>query len=310
MKILVTGARGMVGQNIIETFQSHGRHEVLTPGRDIVDFEDRDNVRAYLISHQPDAVIHAAGKVGGIRANMAQPVEFLAVNLRIGMNVIDESKAAGIPYLLNIASSCMYPRDGENPLKEEAILTGALEPTNEGYAIAKIATTRLCEYIRTEHPTLHYKTVIPCNLYGRYDHFDPHRGHMIAAVLQRMYEAHQRNEAELSIWGDGTARREFMYVGDLAEFVVQYIEKLEDLPDVMNIGLGFDYSINEYYRAIRSVIGFHGAFTHDLSKPVGMQQKLVDVRRQKELGWVPRVSLEDGLRQTFSYFLETLGAIK
>lgn len=305
MKILITGARGMVGRNIIDGLSASGRHSLLQPSRDDLDLEDREAVARYLADHTPDAVIHAAGKVGGIRANVAHPVEFLSANLRIGTNVIDGAKDAGVRRLLNIASSCMYPRNAPNPLRETRILTGELEPTNEGYAIAKIASTRLCEYISREYPDYVYITLIPCNLYGYYDHFDVEKGHMIAAVMQRMHVAKLNGDETMTIWGDGTARREFMFVGDLAGFVVDYVEHMTDLPVLMNVGLGHDYSINEYYEAIRAVVGYEGAFEHDLDKPVGMQQKLVDITRQTSLGWAPSTSLYEGLRRTYEYYLES-----
>lgn len=293
----------MVGRNIAEALLPRDHVEVIGPTRAELDLEARGAVREYLAAAKPDVVIHAAGKVGGIRANMAEPTDFLAVNLRIGTNVIDEARQVGVGRLINIASSCMYPRQASNPLREDSILTGELEPTNEGYALAKIASTRLCEYISREHEGLHYKTLIPCNLYGRYDHFDSEKGHMIAAVMRRMHAAAASGAKTMTIWGDGTARREFMYVGDLADFVAQHIERIDELTDVMNVGLGQDYSVREYYDAIRRVTGYEGEFEHDLSKPVGMKQKLVDVSRQRALGWMPSTSLEDGLRKTYDYFL-------
>ena len=296
----------MVGRNIHEALTRANTYQVLRPDRTELDLEDRRAVELYITETCPDAIVHAAGLVGGIRANIARPVEFLAVNLRIGTNVIDGAKDAGVPILLNIASSCMYPREEKNPLGEESILSGMLEPTNEGYAIAKIAATRHCQYILQQHNDLNYKTIVPCNLYGKYDHFDPENGHMIASVIQRMHKAKEDNDPKMMIWGDGTARREFMFAGDLAGFVARYLEKADELPDVMNVGLGQDFTIREYYEAISHVIGYVGEFQNDLTKPVGMKQKLVSVARQNCLGWAPGTTLEEGLRIVYDYYLATV----
>ena len=198
----------------------------------------------------------------------------------------------------------MYPRDAQNPLAEDLILKGELEPTNEGYAIAKVTSTRLCEYIRKEDESFCYKTVIPCNLYGKYDKFDPKHSHMIPAVIRKLYEAKLAGLKEIDIWGDGEARREFMYAEDLADFIFYAIPKLDEMPQNINVGLGHDYTINEYYQAVAEVVGFKGEFTHDLSKPVGMKQKLIDATKLSAFGWQHKTSLVDGLTQTFSHFKE------
>lgn len=240
MKILVTGAAGMVGRNIVEAIEKKGKHQILKPMREELDLEDHIAVLRYFTEKKPEAIIHTAGKVGGIQANMVEKEIFLSANLRIGLNVIESAKSVGVPRLLNLASSCMYPKHADNPLHEEKILTGELESTNEGYAIAKIASTKLCQYISEKEQHLQYKTLIPCNLYGTYDHFDPTRGHMIASVITRMHKAKDQGDNKIIIWGDGTARREFMFVGDFADFVAEYITHIDDLPNLMNIGLGFE----------------------------------------------------------------------
>ena len=301
MKILVTGGNGMVGKNILE-HQKAANYQILAPSSTELNLRNFDSVNAYIQQHQPDIVIHAAGLVGGIQANMARPVDFLVYNLDMGRNIIMAAKENGVKYFLNMASSCMYPREAQNPLQEELILKGELEPTNEGYAIAKVVATRLCEYIVKENPELQYKTVIPCNLYGKYDKFSPEHSHMVPAVIKKIYEAKQNNASEIDIWGDGLARREFMYTGDLADFVFYALDHFSDMPQNINVGLGFDYTINEYYQAIADAIGFSGKFVHDLSKPIGMKQKLIDDSKLKQFGWQHQTSLQEGIKKTLDYF--------
>jgi GDP-L-fucose synthase len=197
----------------------------------------------------------------------------------------------------------MYPRDAQNPLSEDLILKGELEPTNEGYAIAKVASTRLCEYINREDESFLYKTVIPCNLYGKYDKFDPEHSHMIPAVIRKIDDAKRQNKESIDIWGDGLARREFMYATDFADFIYYAIDHFETMPQNINVGLGHDYTINEYYQKIANAVGYQGSFTHDLSRPTGMQQKLIDDTKLKEFGWWHKTSLEQGVQKTYDYFV-------
>ena len=301
MKILVTGGNGMVGKNILEHPEA-AQHVLLSPSSSELNLRDYIAVNAFLKKHQPDFIIHSAGLVGGIQANIARPVDFLVYNLDMGRNIIMAAQENGIKRLMNMASSCMYPRETQNPLQEELILKGELEPTNEGYAIAKVVATRLCEYIVKENPELQYKTVIPCNLYGKYDKFSREHSHLVPAVIKKIYEAKQNNATEIDIWGDGLARREFMYAGDLADFVFYAIEKFDQMPQNINVGLGFDYTINEYYQTIANVIGFEAKFVHDLSKPTGMKQKLIDDSKLKQFGWQHQTSLEEGIKKTIEYF--------
>lgn len=301
MKIFLSGGSGMVGKNILEHPMSKD-HEILAPRRAELDLLDEEAVAAFIERSLPDVVVHAAGTVGGIQANMAAPVSFLSDNLRMGMNVILGARRAGIPKLLNIASSCIYPRAAPNPLREETVLTGELEPTNEGYAIAKIACVRLCEYIQRESPELLYKTIIPCNLYGRYDKFDPEKSHMVPAVIRKIHDAVRSGVEAVDIWGTGEVRREFMYAGDLADFVYAAIARFDELPQNLNIGLGHDHSIMEYYQTIAKALRFNGRFVHDLSKPQGMNQKLVDITLLKRFGWTPKTTLESGIAQTYDFY--------
>lgn len=295
----------MVGSNIIELFEKQN-YEIISPDIEELNLLNADAVSNYLSDIKPDLIIHAAGIVGGIQANIARPVKFLVDNIQMGINVIMAARETGIEKLINLGSSCMYPKNGKNPLKEESVLSGVLEPTNEGYAIAKIASARLCEYIAREDPTFDYKTVIPCNLYGRYDKFDENYSHMIPAVIRKIYSAKQAEVSQIDIWGDGSARREFMYAGDLAKFILFAIENYSKVPGVINVGLGRDYTINEYYLEIAKVIGYTGDFVHDLSKPVGMKQKLVDVTKLKSIGWEASTELQKGIRKTFEYYLSRI----
>ena len=301
-KLLITGASGMVGSNIIEHPLAK-TWQVLAPTRADLDLTSFSAVKEWMAHHRLDAVIHAAGRVGGIQANMAHPVDFLIQNVDLGRNVILAASETGVTKLLNLASSCMYPRAAANPLAESLILTGELEPTNEGYALAKIFATRLCQYLRREQPALQYKTLIPCNLYGRYDKFSPEHSHLIPAIIHKVHQAKIHGDRTVEIWGDGQARREFMYAGDMADAALRALDDLSILEDQMNIGLGYDHSINEYYQAVADVVGWRGEFVHDLNRPVGMKQKLVCIDRQNIWGWSAKTGLVDGIRKSYEYYL-------
>jgi GDP-L-fucose synthase len=232
-------------------------------------------------------------------------VGFLAENLRINANVICSALDAGVRRLIYIGSSCMYPRDYRNPLKEEYILAAPLEPTNEGYALAKIAGAKLCEYCNAQYGTA-YKTLIPCNLYGPGDDFSAGSSHLIAAIIDKMHGAKTNGENEVVIWGDGSARREFLYVEDLADYICRCLEFMDDLPDFLNVGYGRDFSVLEYYRTAAEVIGFDGDFAFDTSKPVGMTTKLLDSTRAREFGWNPSTTPQEGIEKTYGYYLSRI----
>ena len=304
-KIFLTGGTGMVGSNIREHSESH-KYTIFTPSSKEVDLTNYEQVNNYIAEVQPDIIIHSAGLVGGIQANIKNPVGFLVKNLQMGLNVILAAQQNNVKKLLNLASSCMYPRDMEIGLTEDMILKGELEPTNEGYALAKVVATRLCEYMNREDEKWQYKSAIPCNLYGKYDKFDPKHSHMVPAVIRKIYEAKENNINEVEIWGDGLSRREFMYAGDLADFVYYALEHFDKMPQNLNVGLGRDYTINEYYQVIAKVIGYEGTFTHDLSKPMGMKKKMIDNTQLTAFGWQPKTSLEEGIKQTLEYFKNTI----
>ncbi len=305
MKVFLTGGRGMVGR-AIQDHSAAAEHQIIAPTSSDLDLTDRDAVRSAVEAEKPDLVVHSAGRVGGIQANMANPAAFLADNIHMGFNVVLAAQAAGVPKLLNLGSSCMYPHDAPNPLHEKSLGKGELEPTNEGYGLAKMAVARLCAFVSQECADLSYKTLIPCNLYGLHDKFDPKVSHLVPAIIRKVHEAKQAGAGTVEIWGDGTARREFMFSGDLANGVWAGVTGFDTLPETMNIGLGYDYSINEYYQEAARVIGWEGAFTHDLTKPTGMKQKLLDVSAQTEFGWSPATSLQDGIARTYAHFLDLL----
>jgi GDP-L-fucose synthase len=300
-KLLVTGSTGMVGTNLLKSTMAT-EWDILAPTRAILDLTNWGSVEIFFKEHKPDLVIHAAGKVGGIVANINSPVDFLDVNTIISRNVIMAARNVKVKYLINLGSTCIYPRFGKNPLNEDSILSGELEPTNEGYAISKILALKLCQFIRKENPYFQYKTLVPCNLYGPHDKFEPHISHMIPAIIRKINLAKVESRNSVEIWGDGNARREFMYVGDLIDAIFKCANNMECVPDIMNIGLGYDHSVKEYYTMVAKVLEWGGGFEHDMSKPVGMAQKLADVSRQKEWGWAPVTSLHDGVKSTLDFY--------
>lgn len=290
----------MVGRNILDEIDFE-KHEIFAPSSRILDLTNKNMVVDALDKFKPDFIIHAAGLVGGIQANIDNPVQFLERNALMGLNLVSSAYKQKVPNLINLASTCMYPKHGNNPLKETSILTGPLEPTNEGYALAKILVTRMCEYIVSENQDLNYKTLIPCNLYGKYDKFDERSAHLIPSVISKIHNAKVQGIKKIDIWGDGSARREFMYAGDLAKFINFAINNIEKLPQNMNVGYGRDYTVREYYDAIAEVVGWNGEFVYDTTKPVGMMQKLCDVSIQKKLGWTPETNLISGIKYTYFY---------
>lgn len=303
MKVLVTGGSGMVGRNIVE-YLIDKDIEVLYPTSKEINLLDKEALKIFIQKSKPEMIIHCAGLVGGIQANINNPASFLYENTQMGLNIIMSAYESGVKKLINMSSSCVYPRNIKNPLSEEFILKGELEPTNEGYSLAKIISTRFCEYLNQENNDYDYKTIIPCNLYGRYDTFDLNKSHMIPGVIKKISDAKKNNENNVIIWGDGSVRREFMYVEDLADFVWYAIKNFEQMPQNLNVGLGFDYSINEYYEIIADVIGYKGTFTHDFSKPVGIKQKLMDNSKLKDFGWIHKTTLQEGILKTHKFFLK------
>lgn len=304
-RILLTGGSGLVGRNLLGSAGAD-EYEISAPSSKDVNLLDYGVTLDHMRQFKPDMVIHTAGLVGGIQANLENPFSFLVENLDLGRNVVMAAREAGIPRLMNLGSSCMYPRDVDTPLSEDMILTGELEPTNEGYALAKITVARMCRYLSTQDDRFDYKTLIPCNLFGPFDNFDPLRSHLVPAIIAKVHQAKTENLPSVEIWGDGSARREFMFVGELVDFIWHAMSQFETLPDLINVGKGQDYSILEYYETVAKVLGWQGEFTFDLERPVGMMRKLISTEQLSNTGWRTTASLEDGIRETYRYFQENV----
>tara|TARA_Y100001968_G_scaffold312739_1_gene336236 strand:- start:397 stop:1323 length:927 start_codon:yes stop_codon:yes gene_type:complete len=305
MKVWITGASGMVGQNLIEHSQAN-QYQLLIPTRNELDLLNKESIINWIDKYKPDAVIHAAGKVGGIQANIANPTDFLSTNIEIGVNVITSCMKLNIKKLINLGSSCMYPKQGKNPLKEESLLTSSLEPTNEGYALSKIVSQRLCQYHCRNNINSFFKTLIPCNIYGKYDSFKEQDSHLLPSIIRKVHKAKLENRNQIEIWGTGNARREFMYAEDLADAIWFCLKNISTLPDSTNIGLGQDFSILEYYKTVCEILNYQGNFIHNLNKPEGMKQKLVAIDIIKKLGWKHKTDLKKGIKITYDYFISTI----
>ncbi len=300
MKILVTGASGMVGKNIVEHSGFSG-HEILSPSSSELDLLVPGSVQEYIKSKEPDLVVHCAGKVGGIQANIDSPVEYLVENIDMGRNLVMAAQQAGVPRLLNMGSSCMYANNHDEPIPESSLLSGPLEPTNEGYALAKIVIARLCEYISRD-TAFQYKTAIPCNVYGKYDNFDPGSSHFLAAIILKLEHAVKNKLDCVEIWGSGQARRELIFAEDLADFVFFATRQFDNMPTLLNVGTGYDFSINEYYEMAAEILAYEGEFTHDLTRSEGMKRKLTDISKLNELGWKASTGIRKGITQTIQYY--------
>ena len=308
MKVYVAGHRGMVGGAILRRLQAQGV-ETLTRSHSQLDLTDQAAVRDFLQAERPDAVVLAAAKVGGIHANNTYPAEFIYENLMIQANVIHQSFAAGVRRLLFLGSSCIYPRAVAQPMAEDALLTGVLEPTNEPYAIAKIAGIKLCESYNRQHGT-DYRSVMPTNLYGPGDNFHPENSHVMPAMMRRFHEAARDGLDEVTVWGTGSPRREFLHVDDMAEaslFVMNldreaYEAKTQPMLSHINVGTGQDVSIRELAELLADVTGFEGRLSFDTSKPDGTPRKLMDVSRLSSMGWTASTDLRSGVEQTYEWF--------
>ncbi len=294
MKILITGAGGFLGRNIVADPRS-ANHQILAPSRAELDLSDGAACLAYIDHHQPQLIVNAAGRVGGIQASAAFDARFLAENLALNVSLLTAAARVDVPGLINVGSSCMYPRDIDELMTEDQLLSGFLEPTCEGYALAKVTACKLATGLGREGSGRTWRTLIPCNLYGVFDHYDPAKSHLVAAALAKIDHALKTGAPTVEIWGDGTARREFLFAGDVADFIWRFHDRLTELPEVMNVGVGEDLTISGYYRAIADALGYRGGFTYDLTRPVGVRRKLLDVSRQTRLGWSPPTSLNVGL---------------
>lgn len=316
VRYYVAGHRGMVGSAILRLLQRRG-DTTITMDRRSLDLTDQHATRHFMQREQPDVVILAAAKVGGILANASCPADFIHENLAIELNVIQEAFRAGVRRLLFLGSSCIYPRNAPQPIAEGALLSGALEPTNEPYAIAKIAGIKLCESYNRQHGT-DYRSVMPTNIYGPGDNFHPRNSHVLPALLRRFHEAAQAGDREVVVWGSGKPRREFLHVDDLAEAclvvldipLAEFEKAVEPMSSHVNIGMGVDLSIAELAEMIARATGFRGEIRFDPSKPDGTPRKLLDVSRLSALGWKARRSLPDGIADTYRWFCANRSEIR
>jgi GDP-L-fucose synthase len=297
-KILVTGHRGMVGSALVRRLQAGGYTNLLTRTHAELDLIDQRAVHAFMAEQRPDYIFIAAAKVGGIQANNQYRAEFLYQNLMIEANLIHGAHLAGVQHLMFLASSCIYPRDAAQPIHEEALLTGPLEPTNEPYAIAKIAGIKLAESYNLQYGR-QYISVMPTNLYGPNDNYDLATSHVLPALIRKAHEAKQRGDAELAVWGSGTPRREFLYVDDLADACVHLMQQGYDGP-LVNIGCGQDVTIRELAETVMDVVGCKARITFDASKPDGPARKLLDVSRLAAAGWRARTPLREGIARAYA----------
>ncbi|MGR3462538.1 MAG: GDP-L-fucose synthase [Roseovarius sp.] len=317
MRIYVAGHRGMVGGAILRRLEARRAAgegiELVTATHAELDLTDQAQVAAFMADQHPDVVILAAAKVGGIHANNTYPADFIYENLMIECNVIHQAYAAGVRRLLLLGSSCIYPREAPQPMREDALLTGPLEPTNEPYAIAKIAGIKLCESYNRQHGT-DYRSVMPTNLYGPGDNFHPENSHVLPALIRRFHEAAEAGREEVTIWGTGRPRREFLHVDDMAEaslFVLdldrdRYDANTQPMLSHINVGTGEDIAILDLAKMVARVTGFDGRITTDPTKPDGTMRKLMDVSRLADMGWRAGIGLEQGVADTYRWFLENL----
>jgi GDP-L-fucose synthase len=304
MKIFIAGHRGMVGSALVREARKRGGYEILTASRDELDLLDQASVAEWLEDHEPDQVIIAAAKVGGIHANSTYPAEFIFENLAIASNLIEGSRQAGVGRVLFLGSSCIYPKMAPQPMPEDCLLTSPLELTNEAYAIAKIAGLKMCQHYRAQYGLL-YHSAMPTNLYGPGDNYHPENSHVIPAMIRRFHEAKERGHSDVTIWGSGTPRREFLHVDDLAEACFHLLDH-ESPPDWVNLGVGEDITILDLARTIAKTVGFEGEIKTDPSKPDGTPRKLLDVSLLNETGWIAKIAFEDGLKGAYQDFLATL----
>ena len=304
-KVFVAGHRGMVGSAICRRLDG-GPCDVLTASRDELNLTDTKATEHFFETHRPHVVIFAAARVGGIVANKTYPVEFLSDNVLMAVNAINAAFRTGVKRFLFLGSTCIYPRDCPQPIAEEALLSGPLEPTNEAYALAKIAGLKLCQYYRNQHGVM-FHSAMPTNLYGPGDNYHPEHSHVMPAMIQRFHEAKEADAPSVTIWGSGTPRREFLYVDDLADALV-HLTTIESPPDWVNVGSGVDQTILELATMVAETIGFQGKIETDPSRPDGTPIKCTDVRKLHGLGWQHRTDLAEGLQRTYQSFLTETGA--
>jgi GDP-L-fucose synthase len=303
MKIYVAGHRGLVGSAIVRAIESRGEHTWIGRTRAELDLLDRDSVFSFLASEKPDAVVIAAAKVGGIHANSSFPVQFLSENIQIETNLMDGSHSAGIEKLLFLGSSCVYPKFAKQPIKEEYLLSGELETSNEAYAIAKIAGLKLVQAYRKQYGR-NWISAMPTNMYGPGDNFDLENSHVLPALIRKFHEAKKRGDTEVTLWGSGSPKREFLHADDLGSACLFLLENYNSASPI-NVGVGRDIPINELANLIQEIVGYSGKIVWDSSKPDGTPQKLLDVSRINQLGWESSIDLKNGLEETYKWYVES-----
>ena len=311
--ILVTGGRGMVGRSLLERLRRSGFETILAPSSKRVDLRDQSATHKFFAQSSIDYVFHLAGHIGGIGASVSYPVEFLYENIMIATHVIHAARIARVSKLIFLGSSCVYPRNCRQPMREDDVLTGAFEPTNEGYAIAKIAAMKLCEYSNQQYGT-NFLNLMPCNLYGYGDHFEPAKSHVVSSLIYKFHKAKEEKAPSVEVWGTGTTRRELLFVEDIVDAMMHFMQSVEakDVSPFVNIGLGADISVRDLAYTIKNIVGYSGEIVFNATKPDGMPRKLMDVSRAARLGWTAKVGIEEGLRRTYAWYLEnvaeTMGA--
>ncbi|AQX83616.1 GDP-L-fucose synthase [Elizabethkingia bruuniana] len=307
-KIFIAGHKGMVGSAIYQRLFQYGYKNLIVKSSAELDLRNREDVKSFFIKEQPEIVIDAAAKVGGIMANSTYPYQFLMDNIQIQNNLIDGAHRFNVEKFIFLGSSCIYPKFAEQPLKEESLLTGALEPTNEWYAIAKITGVKACQAIRSQYGK-DFVSLMPTNLYGTHDNFDLTSSHVLPAMIRKFHDAKENSHAPVTLWGTGTPLREFLFVDDMAEAV--YFALNNKLPEYLyNVGVGEDLTIKDLALLIQSIVGHHGDIIWDESKPDGTPRKLMDVSKLNKLGWSYKVDLKEGIRRTYRWFLENQNSYK
>jgi len=315
-KIYIAGHKGLVGSAIVRQLESRGFTNLLMRTHKELDLTNQVEVKNFFQQEKPDYVILAAAKVGGIHANNTYPADFIYQNIMIEANVINSAYENKVKRLLFLGSTCIYPKAVEQPMREDALLTDVLEPTNEPYALAKIAGIKLCESYNRQHGT-DFRSVMPTNLYGINDNFHPENSHVIPALMRRFHEAKVNNDAEVTVWGTGNAMREFLYVDDMAQaslFVLEldeqtYQANTKSMLSHINVGTGKDETIREMAEIMKEVVGFKGELSFDTSKPDGAPRKLIDIARLKSMGWIYNISLKEGLKETYKWYLKNKGSL-
>ena len=302
--VLVTGASGMLGQHLVPMLEGKG-HIVLRPHQSELDLTNSEAVSKYIQSNPIDVVVHGAAYVAGIASSTTTKHHSFDTNVTMGLNLIRSCIEHGIERILNVGSTTVYPSDAPQPLTESSLGEGAFEGPIEGYALSKYVVYRACAMANEQH-NVSFKTVLPCNLYGPYDNFSIETVHMLPAILHRMHQAKEEGNVPIVIWGDGSAKREFLYAPDLADFICFSLDRFDDLPEVMNVGSGVEISVNEMHQHMANITGYSGEFKHDLDKPVGRLRRYLNLQNQQRLGWSPKTPFEEALAITYEYLRETL----